>query len=403
MRDHPNSAQAVIGANYGDEGKGLVVDKLASQNDGKVIVIRHNSSAQAGHTVQTPDGRRHVFHHIGSGSFAGAETFLSQFFMCHPMLLAEELDELQSLSIAPKIYVDERSPVATPYDLLLNQAIENQRGKKRHGSCGVGFGEAVERTIRPRYALHVKDLVNRRHVKQRLQWIRDEWIPYRIEMLNIELDEVNSELIYGDAILRRFLEDVEFFLYQVKQIKPGELPECDHLLFEGAQGLALSEDAEGFPHVTRSKTGLANAIRIAQETGIDTLEAVYVTRAYLTRHGAGPLSHEYPNKPYPDIMDKTNIPNSFQGKLRFADLDIDKMYKRIQKDLSFHAMGITVVPKLALTCLDQVPETLHVVYDGVRRSINTGTLPDIIYANTNVPVKIRSYGPTREDCVTELV
>jgi len=80
-----NEANVVIGANYGDEGKGAAVDRLATEAGAQCLVVRFNGGAQAGHTVETPDGRRHVFSHFGAGSFAGARTFLSRFFVSNPI------------------------------------------------------------------------------------------------------------------------------------------------------------------------------------------------------------------------------------------------------------------------------------------------------------------------------
>ena len=88
-------ARIVIGANFGDEGKGLVTDYLCSQGAG--VVVRFNGGAQAGHTVVTPEGERHVFRHFGSGTFLGVPTFLSQFFVCNPILFFEERKQLIDL------------------------------------------------------------------------------------------------------------------------------------------------------------------------------------------------------------------------------------------------------------------------------------------------------------------
>ena len=88
----------VIGANYGDEGKGLMTDYFAAQGaeQGKrVLVVTSNGGAQRGHTVTLPDGRRHVFHHFGSGTFAGADTFLCRNFILNPILYEEERSVLE--------------------------------------------------------------------------------------------------------------------------------------------------------------------------------------------------------------------------------------------------------------------------------------------------------------------
>ena len=117
------------------------------------IVVRFNGGAQAGHTVVTPEGRRHVFSHIGSGTFAGAATFLSRFFVSHPLLFLKEWEVLAAQGVRPVVYVDPDSPVTTPYDMMINQIIEQEQGAARHGSCGLGFGETLERNLISDYAL----------------------------------------------------------------------------------------------------------------------------------------------------------------------------------------------------------------------------------------------------------
>ncbi len=88
------TAQVVIGAQFGDEGKGRLIDHYATLAGGDSIVIRFNGGAQAGHTVVTPEGQRHIFSHVGSGAFAGAATFLSRFFVANPILLLKEMKRL---------------------------------------------------------------------------------------------------------------------------------------------------------------------------------------------------------------------------------------------------------------------------------------------------------------------
>jgi hypothetical protein len=109
-------ATVVIGANFGDEGKGLAVDALAARagpsrhaglsRHSDAAVIRFNGGAQAGHTVVTEDGRRHVFSHVGAGAFAGAVTFLSRFFVVQPAIFAREAAELAETGLTPRVYID---------------------------------------------------------------------------------------------------------------------------------------------------------------------------------------------------------------------------------------------------------------------------------------------------------
>jgi hypothetical protein len=105
-------------------------------------------------------------------------------------------------------------------------------------------------------------------------------------------------------------------------------------LFEGAQGLLLDQDRGCFPHVTRSNTGLRNVLALADELGLERLDVTYVTRAYLTRHGAGAAAARATRKTYPGVVDTTNVPNEHQGTLRFAWLDLDLLGRAIAADLA---------------------------------------------------------------------
>ena len=136
------NAKIVIGANFGDEGKGLTTDYL-SMGGNDPIVVRFNGGAQAGHTVQTIDNKAHVFHHVGSGSFLDIPTFLSKFFIVNPTAFVLELEELEALSMKPRLYLDIRAPLTTPYDMIINWAIETKRGNSRHGSCGFGIDQTM--------------------------------------------------------------------------------------------------------------------------------------------------------------------------------------------------------------------------------------------------------------------
>src|SRR5687767_2778700 len=157
---------AVIGASYGDEGKGRTVDFLA---DALTLVVRFNGGAQAGHTVVLPDGRRHVFHHFGSGTFKGAETFLSQHFIMNPIMYCRELKELPAV----RVTADPRCRITTPWDMMLNQAVEAKRGNDRHGSCGLGINETVTRELQG-FFLSLSDLGDTSTLREKLELIRNE-------------------------------------------------------------------------------------------------------------------------------------------------------------------------------------------------------------------------------------
>ncbi len=361
------TAQVIIGAQFGDEGKGRMTAAYAAAVGRDGIVVRFNGGAQAGHTVVTPEGRRHVFSHVGSGTFTGAATFLSRFFVSHPLLFLKEWDTLIAQGVRPTVYVDPDSPVTTPYDMMINQIVEQERGANRHGSCGVGFGETLERHLRPDYALTVRELADAAALTTRLNAIRRHYAPARLARLGFAGAAAQHQmLLQSDAILEHFVADVRRFLDQVTMMDAKTAIQGRQILFEGAQGLLLDQERGEFPHVTRSYTGLRNVLTLANEWGLKQLEVTYVTRAYLTRHGAGPLPHELPDKPYPGVTDATNLPNAYQGSLRFAWLDLDLLQRAISADLSDAdpLSALTVYPRLAITCLDQLGDEKMRYYRG---------------------------------------
>ena len=401
------TAKAVIGANYGDEGKGLMTDYHVAPAGRDGIVVRFNGGAQAGHTVTTPAGARHVFSHVGSGALAGAATFLSRHFVCHPALFFKEAAMLEAAGLAalPRVFVDDRAPVSTLYDILINQIVERHRGNGRHGSCGMGIGETIERNLDPDFALSVADL--RRgagYLLHRLAAIRDEYVPGRLARLGIPaLASQDAEWLASDAAMQGYAHAAMQFCRATQQARPAMLAGFPQVVFEGAQGLLLDQDRGAFPYVTRSHTGIRNALDVAAQAGIEALDVTYVSRAYLTRHGAGPLANELPGKPYNGIEDRTNIPNEFQGTLRFAHLDLDLLERTVRADFADALAwpGIAVRLHAAVTCLDQVGTAASYFENGEHRTAAPGALAAHLARRLGADGVYTAWGPSRNTvCAT---
>ncbi len=368
---------AVIGCNYGDEGKGLITDYLASQDPDRSLVVRFNGGAQAGHTVARSDGRRHIFSHFGAGSFVGCPTVLSRFFIVNPISFVREHRELVRLGVRPSVIIHGDSLLTTPFDMLINRIAETRRGDARHGSCGLGINETVTRCLweNRRYETRSIELLDKGKLFERLLQVGKEWLPTRLGELGVDL---NTPEVLGftdniDQILHQFILDIGELL-QSATIS-FDYPHRPNIIFEGAQGLMLDEDrVELWPHVTRSRTGIANVLALLSEFDIDHLEVTYVTRSYLTRHGAGPL----PGECSMSFPDKTNVSNQFQGSLRFAPLDWNVLNSSVARDLKdhFRHSSTSLEANLAITCLDQL---------------------EIEAADSLLPVRYLSYGPTRQD------
>ncbi len=346
---------AVIGAGYGDEGKGRVVDYLSNNNS---IVIRHNGGAQAGHTVVLPSDQRHVFKHIGSGTFQGAKTYLSKYFIVNPIMFRQELELFRKrFNSNPKIYVSPHAFVSTPWDMMINIINETQKGEKRHGSCGCGIHETIFR-CHGSFLTNVQ-LMKTDHAHHLSEMIWNKYAPDRVQDLGLEPSERYQKWLSSENIFNNYIKDLEFFFENVT-VEDPDLKDYQHVIFEGAQGLELDKDnLEFFPHVTPSNTGVKNVWKLIHDFELvyDIPEIIYVTRTYKTRHGNGPFPEEDTSM---SLEDPTNVPNPYQGNLRFGMIDVNRLVLSISRDMDIFKGEFN--PSIALTCSDQYPP--HVKIDG---------------------------------------
>ena len=333
--------KAVIGANYGDEGKGLVTNYFCKQfadNNQRCAVICTNGGAQRGHTVCTRSGLRHVFHHFGSGTFSGADTFFPPNFIINPMQFAKEYKELKALGFEPKSYfMSYCNSITTPFDMILNQIIEEQRGKNKHGSTGMGIWETIVRNRIHFESLILEHIINSNSVdlKQKLYNIRDNYLLKKININTISNEW--KEIIYSDELINNFLLDIDFLK---NHIEPSSvyLP-YDAIVFENGQGLLLDQNINEI-YSTPSNTGVkdivAHIMRFSLLMDVQPdIEICYVTRTYLTRHGAGPFPEESSTfaSDY-KLFDKTNVYNPYQGNIRYGLLNNKELIDRVVQDFN---------------------------------------------------------------------
>ncbi len=322
------SIKAVIGKNFGDEGKGLATDYLAmlSQMSGRsCIVVRHNGGAQAGHTVEA-SGKRFVFREISSGTFRGADTLWAPTFMPDLYKLSNEIEELSSIGVKPsKILSVPDCPLTYIDDILINMSLETRRGKDRHGSCGMGIDEAKRRSLLQEYRITPGDIFSEgfEGFYKKLIRIRSEYLPERLKALDLDPSQMGE---YGELITDKNV----LFNYALQMCRNSSfitltdesvIKAYGDVIFEGAQGLVLDEENKAFaPNLTSSRTGLTNPDAMLSRLGIEAeCEALYVTRTYVTKHGAGKF-------PYEEIFlkegraffDGTNVQNEWQGSIRSA-------------------------------------------------------------------------------------
>lgn len=331
---------AVIGKGFGDEGKGMAVDFLSSRFD-KTLVIRHNGGAQSGHTVELPD-KRFVFHELSSGSFRHADTLWADTYFPDLYKLKEEMQGFYAVSgFVPEIYVQPDTTVTIIDDVILNMAVEESRGESRHGSCGMGIYEAQCRK-ESGYGITMRELFSwsEEQLLRKLIEVRTRYVPERLAELGLENADIGEygELLRNRAVLENVAgEMLRNLTYVTLAEDMTELTgRYDCVIFENGQGLLLdSENMVYSPHVTASRTGLTNPCEFVQNIHTKLDEVVYVTRSYVTRHGAGPLPHECEmNALGIEEEDETNIENPWQGCLRYARHEpVQDFVKEIEADL----------------------------------------------------------------------
>lgn len=363
MRD----IKIVIGANFGDEGKGLMTDYFchqAEQRNENCIVVLHNGGARRGHTVTTPTGLKHVFHHFGSGTFCGADTYCSKDFILNPMIFSQEFEELKALGYEPRVYIHPLCKISTPFDMILNQIIEEHRSGKRHGSCGMGIYETLLRAKENKYSIFFEELLflTDEQIRNRLYMIRDEWMKTRFKMEDIEfISEEWANIINSPSLIDHYLIDLKFMKEVSVKTDDGILSGYKNIVFENGQGLLLDQNnTEYYPHLTPSNTGCKNALDIISKSFPDKqnlkIEACYVTRTYLTRHGAGRLDNECKREDInKDMFDHTNLPNLHQGTLRYGHLVTSDLLSRISEDFKIFSnqYPFNLTRSLAITHLNE--------------------------------------------------
>ena len=323
--------KAIIGANYGDEGKGLATAWFASKTS-KGAVVLTNGGPQRGHTVESMTTvERHVFHHHCS-SLKPVDFYMPSQFLVNPLEFIREKEELdkQNWKYGQAI-ISPDCLVTTPYDMFVNQVLEIHRGAKKHGSCGFGIWATICRD--KEIHLSFTDIIDGK-IESKLDAISDYSL-YVLEKEGVKaIPNEYMTLFKSNGLKKHFLNDCRHMLSEVKVEDESFLNNYEDVIFENSQGLLLSK-VKGDPHTTPSFTGMENINEICTHLDVDDAEICYVSRTYLTRHGVGPFPSECKKEELnPGIIDLTNQPNKWQDSLRYGRLDISELNRRIFQDFN---------------------------------------------------------------------
>jgi adenylosuccinate synthase len=280
----------VVGAQWGDEGKGKIVDVLAERAD---LVVRYQGGANAGHTVHTESGE-FVLHQIPSGILQGATCIVGNGVVLDPETFFAELDTLtaRGVRLDRKLYVSDRAHLTLPYHKLLDRARER---REQIGTTGRGIGPTYEDKY-GRRGVRVGDLRNLARAQ--------ELVAARVESSNAMLGLLGSEERADPRAHRELLERVAPRLLPLAvdagRVVYEALQRGDAVLLEGAQGALLDVDHGTYPYVTSSNT-TAGGAAVGSGIGPTVIDAVLgVVKAYTTRVGNGPL----PTEASPEVAER---------------------------------------------------------------------------------------------------
>ncbi len=276
----------LVGAQWGDEGKGKIIDFLTEKAD---IVVRSQGGNNAGHTVLT-GGQKYVLHLIPSGILhPGKQNVIGNGVVLDPVSLVEEIEGLRAVGIAvtpENLILSDCAHLVMPYHRALDAAKELAKGKNKIGTTGRGigptYGDKVART-----GLRLADLMQAELFCSKLATRVEEANAQLISMgaKPVSFDEVKASALEAGAKLRPFV--VNTVLYLNKALKAGK-----NMLFEGAQGTFLDIDHGTYPYVTSSNTTAGGA---STGSGVPPhrIDSVLgVMKAYTTRVGEGPFPTE---------------------------------------------------------------------------------------------------------------
>lgn len=284
---------AVLGGQWGDEGKGKLVDILANEYE---IVARGTGGANAGHTVYVPDienpgkKKKIVFHLIPSGIlYSHIKEVIGNGCVIHMPTLFEEIEVLKQnkIEVEGRLFVSDRAHLVFEYTKLVDKIQEDRKGGKKVGTTGRGIGPAYADKIN-RIGLRVHDLLDMENFEKKFRSILDM------------LKKIYPELEYN------YEAEIKYYKKMVNQIKPyiidsatylnEEIAQGKKILLEGANAALLDIDHGTYPYVTSSNATIGGLIAGVGISGLKMTAAIGVMKAYCTRVGSGPFPTELDNE-----------------------------------------------------------------------------------------------------------
>lgn len=327
----------VVGAQWGDEGKGKITDMLAKTAD---LVVRYGGGNNAGHTVIVDD-EKFELHLIPSGIlYEDKMSVLGGGVVIDPEAMVEEMEGLKERGIKlDNLYISETAHVIMPYHRLLDGLEEKRKGDSKIGTTGKGIGPCyTDKTSRR--GIRIADLLDEKRLKAKLEQTLD----FHNEVLEKIYEE---EKLYAEDIIeeyRPYIEKIRPHVTNTSLLLNKAYAQDKKIFFEGAQGTLLDIDYGTYPFVTSSNP-TAGGVCTGTGMGPTTIDDVIgVTKAYLTRVGAGPFPTELDNEWGKFLREKGHEYGVTTGRPRrcgWLDIPILK-----------HAVRVNGLTEIALTKID---------------------------------------------------
>ena len=351
----------VIGAQWGDEGKGKIVDLLTEKAG---AVVRYQGGHNAGHTLVI-DGKKTVLHLIPAGILhAGVKSYIGNGVVLCLRALFTEIAALEAAGVPAmeRLHISPACALILPSHSALDQAREAARGANKIGTTGRGIGPAYEDKI-ARRGLRLADLMHPETFRERLRELMDFHnfqLEHYYHAAPVSYDDVASEWLAYAARVRPLITDVTLAAYRHREAG-------DHIIFEGAQGAMLDIDHGTYPFVTSSSTAAGGA---ATGSGVGPRHLDYIlgiAKAYSTRVGGGPFPTELLDATGKHLAEVGHEYGATTGRARRCGwIDLPALRRAIYNS---SISGLCLTKLDVLDALPQIQVCTHYDMDGERLDV----------------------------------
>ena len=414
---------AIIGSQWGDEGKGKVTDIYAENSD---IVVRFQGGNNAGHTIVVGD-KTYKFHIMPSGAVHKKSLVLGNGVVVDPKVLIEEIEKLKKDGFNPHISISDRANIIMPYHRILDGIEEKMKGAHAAGTTRKGIGPCYSDKI-SRFGIRFSDLLDLEVFRDKLNLIvpiKQKIFDAFGEDVNLDIESIFNEYVSYRAYLKDYIKDTSVFLNSAYD-------QGKNILMEGAQGTHLDIDHGIYPFTTSSNT---NAGGICTGAGISPNKVdriVGITKAYTSRVGEGPFPTELIDKEGEYLREKgrefgttTGRPrrcgwldlvlvkyscllNNFSG-LAITKIDVLTGMKKLKICYAYDYKGEIIYDFPSNMRILSMCKPLYAEFDGWaefdwKKVKDVKSLPEqtqsyiqYIEEQTKTPICMISYGPKRDE------